>query len=434
MFAQSHLDFRLAELDALAKLESVDVKYNPSELTLYSPFLKVLLRSRDDAIKLVTRSILIKSLVRIAPKEQLEPYMTCSFKFLVTAFGNTLTVPEQVERIERFSFLPFTGEINLKTPDVTFKYYEDYGDYTRRGLSVPLQVSERCYFGVMISIGNRAAVQTYDLKKREYLGTTSMDAELSLLMANQGLVREGSLVLDPFVGTGSILVASSAFGAFTLGSDIDGRQIRGKGLITMEIISHIKDDKNLMTNVVQYNQTQKFLGTIVTDIGALLYLYNSNKKTKRTTPGGRMGGAMLLFAMAGAKKIGVNSKFPPKTTFFKPNGEPKLPQTVPYELHEVIIDLVSFAADILVPGGRVVYWLPTLPDEYHPSDIPSHPRLRLVANSEQFFGKWARRLITMEKIEASEPDLEWDKPEGDEPAHSRFRNKYFRIGQYFNEI
>lgn len=28
----------------------------------------------------------------------------------------------------------------------------------------------------------------YDLKKREYLGITSMDAELSLVMANQALV------------------------------------------------------------------------------------------------------------------------------------------------------------------------------------------------------------------------------------------------------
>jgi tRNA (guanine10-N2)-methyltransferase len=43
-------------------------------------------------------------------------------------------------------------------------------------------------------------------------------------------VVPGSFVYDPFVGTGSFLLTSAQFGAFTMGSDIDGRQIRGKGV------------------------------------------------------------------------------------------------------------------------------------------------------------------------------------------------------------
>lgn len=39
-----------------------------------------------------------------------------------------------------------------------------------------------------------------------------MDATLSLLMANQALVKPGDLVYDPFVGTGSLLVAAAKFG------------------------------------------------------------------------------------------------------------------------------------------------------------------------------------------------------------------------------
>jgi tRNA (guanine10-N2)-methyltransferase len=80
-----------------------------------------------------------------------------------------------------------------------------------------------------VAKGSRQTVNKYDLKKRKYLGTTSMDAELSLIMANQALVKSDSLVLDPFVGTGSFLITCSHFGAYTLGSDIDGQQIRGKG-------------------------------------------------------------------------------------------------------------------------------------------------------------------------------------------------------------
>ena len=42
-------------------------------------------------------------------------------------------------------------------------------------------------------------------------------------------VRRGSYVYDPFVGTGSVLVAAAYLGAVTLGADIDIRILRGKG-------------------------------------------------------------------------------------------------------------------------------------------------------------------------------------------------------------
>ena len=39
-------------------------------------------------------------------------------------------------------------------------------------------------------------------------------------------VKKGDLVYDPFVGTGSILVAAAHFGAHTIGADIDIRVVR----------------------------------------------------------------------------------------------------------------------------------------------------------------------------------------------------------------
>lgn len=40
----------------------------------------------------------------------------------------------------------------------------------------------------------------------------TQDAQLAFYMANAGLVRRGSLVFDPFAGTGSLLVAAAHFG------------------------------------------------------------------------------------------------------------------------------------------------------------------------------------------------------------------------------
>lgn len=48
-----------------------------------------------------------------------------------------------------------------------------------------------------------------------------MDAEVAAIMCNLALVKRGSVVLDPCVGTGSILVAAAAAGAHVMGCDID---------------------------------------------------------------------------------------------------------------------------------------------------------------------------------------------------------------------
>jgi tRNA (guanine10-N2)-methyltransferase len=100
---------------------------------------------------------------------------------------------------------------------------------------------------------------------------------------------------------------------------------------------------------------------------------------------------------------------------------------IEYEMSELVADLIKFAATYLVVGGRLVFWLPTLNDEYVAEDIPSHPSMQLIANSEQNFGKWSRRLITMEKIEQVE-NLSDNlvKICISKPGHSNFRTKYFK--------
>lgn len=66
------------------------------------------------------------------------------------------------------------------------------------------------------------------MKSRKFIGNTSMDAQLSLLMANQAQVKDGDLVLDPFVGSGSLLVAAAQFGGYVFGTDIDYLMLHGR--------------------------------------------------------------------------------------------------------------------------------------------------------------------------------------------------------------
>ena len=81
-----------------------------------------------------------------------------------------------------------------------------------------------------ISARETGILSRYTLKKRHYINTTSMDAELAFLTANITLAAPGKWFWDPFCGTGGLPLACAHFGAVCGGGDIDGRMLRGKDI------------------------------------------------------------------------------------------------------------------------------------------------------------------------------------------------------------
>ncbi|XP_063901439.1 tRNA (guanine(10)-N2)-methyltransferase homolog [Zophobas morio] len=81
-----------------------------------------------------------------------------------------------------------------------------------------------------------------------------MCAELSLLCANLGKIKESHLVFDPCVGTASLLLACAHFGAYVGGSDIDSRAFAPR------------DGASLATCFEQYRLTNRFLDVMIGDI------------------------------------------------------------------------------------------------------------------------------------------------------------------------
>ena len=69
----------------------------------------------------------------------------------------------------------------------------------------------------------------YDLKphKRPFFYPGSMSPKLARCMVNLTLVEKGDKVLDPFCGTGGILIEAGIIGASVVGTDIDSRMVRG---------------------------------------------------------------------------------------------------------------------------------------------------------------------------------------------------------------
>lgn len=57
--------------------------------------------------------------------------------------------------------------------------------------SLSTQVPRRFYFGRVVASSDRGLLDAYTLRRRKYLGPTSMDAEVAFLMCNQAKVEAG---------------------------------------------------------------------------------------------------------------------------------------------------------------------------------------------------------------------------------------------------
>ena len=88
--------------------------------------------------------------------------------------------------------------MNLSNPDNTFYVMEDYGiDHNNVGdepervffSSLVSQVATATvYYSLQVAYGQRSLLHQYSVKSRIFIGNTSMDAQLSFLMANQAKV------------------------------------------------------------------------------------------------------------------------------------------------------------------------------------------------------------------------------------------------------
>ncbi|PSR76500.1 hypothetical protein PHLCEN_2v8403 [Hermanssonia centrifuga] len=120
------------------------------------------------------------------------------------------------------------------------------------------------------------------------------------------------------------------------------------------------------------------------------------------------------------------------------DDQPYIPPTKPYELSALASDLLLLARYMLKPGGRLVFFLPTVTDEYVELDLQTMlcEGMEVIANSLQDFGSWGRRLITVRKtttakfppptFDSSTSEKEANEAPAHVPAHKDFREKYFQ--------
>ncbi|KAL4657507.1 hypothetical protein GN956_G4280 [Arapaima gigas] len=431
--AQDNIDFRLPEIKALLSLRGKQF-CSEENFKEKSPFWLLNGVSEDDVRGLMERSVCAKSAFELwghgrthdelqtsllkYPVEKMAPFtqQETTYKINVYTFNKTLVFQERIKKIDALEFLPFQGKVSLKNPEHIFCLLEDYGSDPNNIPNEPFHV----YFGRWIADGQRELIRSHSVKKRHFIGNTSMEAGLSFLMANHARIKAHDLVCDPFVGTGSLLVACSHFGAYVCGTDIDYNIVHGIGKASRKNQKWRGPDENIRANLRQYGTEQFYIDVLVSDSSKAIWRegplfdaiitdppYGIRESTRRT----------------GSQKE-INK--PPEDFC----GESHIPVSMVYQLSDIFTDLLRFAAYYLVMGGRLVYWLPVYRPEYRDEIVPQHPCLRLVSNCEQALSSHtSRRLITMEKTkeveDSDELALLLDSRFRPYRGHNAFREKYF---------
>lgn len=403
-FVYRLLDFRFAELDAILDMLCLDpaAVYAPSppeiRLNNYS-HLFVDLPSEAVAVEIQQRAVLVESVLELwgegrtyeeldasllsLSDDFLAPYMRpkMTWSLMVAGSGKTLSMAAQdTARYRVLASIPFPGPIQLKQPQETFWLIDHVANDTD-------PTPDHLYFGRAITSRasrGRERVGKGDLKRRAYLGPTSLDNELALLMASFAQIRPGSMVLDPFVGTGSILVACTQFGAFCVGTDIDIRVLRGK-----------EEGRNVYANFTQYGLR-----------------YPELVRSDNALYAGHFRQVALYDAIvcdppygirAGARRSGSRrEQVRPVPAHLRADH---IPQTRPYPMRDVLDDLLQVASTALRAGGRLVYLLPCeVGPEAGPEEgvVPTHEALDLVCVHEQKLNsKLVRKMVVMQKGEGT---------------------------------
>ncbi|XP_073193338.1 tRNA (guanine(10)-N(2))-methyltransferase homolog isoform X3 [Lepidochelys kempii] len=405
LLAQENLEFRLPEIKSLLSLCGGQFS-SQQEIHINSPFWILNIPSEEMARGLMRRTVCAKSIFELwgqgksaeelftslkdYPMEKMVPYLqsNSTYKIHIHAFNKTLIQEEKIKRIDALEFLPFEGKVNLKNPEHIFWILEDYGMDPNNIPEEPLDL----YFGRWIADGQRELIESYSVKRRHFIGNTSMDACLSFIMANHGRVKANDVVFDPFVGTGK--------------ASRKNQKWRGP-------------DENIRANLRQYGLEKYYLDALISDASKPIWRkgmlfdaiitdppYGIREATRRT---GSQKEILKATERGTENHISISSN---------------------YHLSDIFFDLLNSAAEYLVMGGRLVYWLPVYRPEYTEEIIPRHPCLKLISNCEQMLSSHtSRRLITMEKVKEFEDKDQYshllDYQSLLYKGHNSFREKYF---------
>ena len=125
--------------------------------------------------------------------------------------SNTLNPCSQKE-FERMIGSMIAGPVDLKNPETEYR---------------AILSEDRCYFGKVLFTFDRGSFDVRNPGKREFFHPGVMMPRMARTLVNIAGVQPGDVVLDPFCGTGGILIEADLLGTRAIGSDFDPLMVSG---------------------------------------------------------------------------------------------------------------------------------------------------------------------------------------------------------------
>ncbi|GMT33368.1 hypothetical protein PFISCL1PPCAC_24665, partial [Pristionchus fissidentatus] len=401
LFSQQHIDFRLAELRGICRAHDIDPTLLLNIVGVERAIYLVEMEFRVVSL-LLNRSMLLKSAYewieqgenyeelqrRIEERnEYFKPYNTPDLSFAVRLrpVGRKKGVNALGRAREVGSRLPMAdAPVNLENPDTAFTILEEY-------LHEKAPAPDRIFFCRLIGHGQFGLKNDFNLQDRIYIGNTTMDPELSFIQANISAVKSADVVIDPFCGTGGLLLPAAKFGALVMGSEINYQIAKAVGRSSRAGVDKRGADESTAANFEQYGLSHKLLCILMGD-ASRHDMWKDDEFVDVIVSDPPYG------IREKGRKIGFKER---KEHWTLPGSEhaQHFPEKQVYSLASVFCDLVDFAASRLRVGGRVSFWFPVIREEYSTDVLPAHPSMKLVENCEQTLTlKTSRRLLCYEKI------------------------------------
>jgi tRNA (guanine10-N2)-dimethyltransferase len=120
--------------------------------------------------------------------------------------------PPSQREFERLIGDMIAGPVSLNNPETEYR---------------AILSEDKCYFGKVLFAINRSGYDARNPGKRDFFHPGVMMPRMARTLANIAGVQEGDRVLDPFCGTGGILIEAELLGAAAIGSDFDPLMVKG---------------------------------------------------------------------------------------------------------------------------------------------------------------------------------------------------------------
>lgn len=112
---------------------------------------------------------------------------------------------------KRFGMHFINNKVKLQNPDIEVKVI----------------LSNKCHIGIKKAEIDRTSFENRKVQYRPFFSPISLHPKFARVLVNLSRVKKNQTLLDPFCGTGGILIEAALVGANVIGSDVQDKMVNG---------------------------------------------------------------------------------------------------------------------------------------------------------------------------------------------------------------